>query len=63
MSIEPQDRIRILRISLEKAILHITANSLNLRKYECSNQTSGIRGTLSEILDSFDSGYGLIEEI
>jgi hypothetical protein len=29
--------------------LHITANCQNLRKYECSNQTSAIRKTLYKI--------------
>jgi len=32
------------------AILHITVNSQNLREYEGSNQTSGIHGTLDNIV-------------
>jgi len=31
---------------LRAAVQHITANFLNLRGYECSNQTSGIHETL-----------------
>jgi len=32
----------------EAGELQLTVNSLNLGKYECNNQTSGIHETLSE---------------